>query len=143
MQYKIRLIVLIALITTLIFAFFQIDEYKVLVNKLFDENKGLQDQLSKDTLLKKVKMLEKENKLLKDQLYRLENQQFIFNKSNQMKNYKQDDKKFKDDTKDILKKNLQEFEEEKKEEGVSVTPSFDYNKEKGDIGVKLQVETTF
>ncbi len=143
MQYKIRLIVLIALITALIFAFFQIDEYKSLSNKLFDQNKDLQDQLTNDTLLKKVKILEKENKLLKDQLYRLENQQFIFNKSNQMKNYKLDDKKFKDDTKDILKENLQEFEEETKEEGVSVTPSFDYNKEKGDIGVKLQVETTF
>ncbi len=144
MQYKIRVYLLLALIIALAFSYYQGQKYESLSNLLFDENTQLKQKLETlkaNDLNKKIKTLEEENKALKEQIFQLERQEFLFKSNEQPKYNLEESLKFQDDTKG---KDIKPLKEDKKEEEYIITPSVDIDTEKKEIdGLKLKIETKF
>ena len=76
MQNIIKILFLIALIFLLSFFYYQNQKSKSTINILTKENLELKKS-EKTDLVNKIKILKDENRLLKDQIFQLEKEQFL------------------------------------------------------------------
>lgn len=146
MQKQINFLIYFALIAVIIYGYFQLQKYESLLKVLPKENLKLENKENYKNLQKKIDVLEAENKLLKDQVFQLENQQFLFNtnKIDDGKYKLEENLKFEDKTKE-LKNELEDSQKLKEqEESYNLKPSIEFNQDKKTIdGIKLEVETKF
>lgn len=152
MQKTINLLVYFALIAIIVYGYTQLQKYKSLSETLLETTQNKKEQkptkeikkIDNDKFQEKINALEKENKQLKEQIFQLEKQEYLFNSNKTpSKEYKlEENLKFKDETKE-LKKEINESDE-LKDDDYKISPSIDFNRDTKTIdGVKLEVETKF
>ncbi len=138
---KIKYVLVGGLILIIFFLITQIDEYKRIVNSLSNQDtkhlESIKDlSLQKEQIKKQNQQLIKEIKILKkEKILTIDIQESRFNKLKSNKDI------------DILYKNLEssKFDNSKYEhkDDIKITPTVIFDKDKDNIGLKLQMQTTF